>query len=226
MGRGRARHYCRTLSRGVAASPRRHQPPAAAADGAGVTRCYKRLRPLVAKCTKISANSVYHTGPAHGRRPLPGHLLGVPILFVLEKFFMKSLFVRSGLALLCAMVLASCGGSGGGSMLLSGAIVGLTKSGLVLVNGSGTDTPLGGVVNGLKSTGLLLSNGSDVVSPTPSASSPGASMPFTFPVKVADGAAFGVTVLSQPLTGTCSVASPSVGTMPAGNYTNLVVNCQ
>src|SRR5476649_2482497 len=239
MGRG-ARHYCRTLSRGVAASPRRHQPPAAAADGAGVTRCYKRLRPLVAKCTKISANSVYHTGPAHGRRPLPGHLLGVPILFVLEKFFMKSLFVRSGLALLCAVALASCGGSGGGSMLLSGAITGLTKTGLVLTNGSETVTPLpgdasfqfpnlisvndsfdieiksqptgavckiannvntaniytvqqtvvscttntwtlGGVVNGLKSTGLLISNGSDVVSPTPSATTPGAQVPFRFP---------------------------------------------
>src|SRR5471032_556262 len=203
MGRGRARHYCRTLSRGVAASPRRHQPPAAAADGAGVTRCYKRLRPLVAKCTKIGANSVYHTGPAHGRRPLPGHLLGVPILFVLEKFFMKSLFVRSGLALLCAVALASCGGSGGGSMLLSGSITGpLTKNGLLLVNGS------------------------DVVSPTPAAGGSGAQVGFTFPIKVADGAAFGVTVLSQPLTGTCNVAAPSVGTMPAGNYTNLVVNCQ
>jgi hypothetical protein len=199
---------------------------------------------------------------------------------------MKSLFVRSGLALLCAVVLASCGGSGGGSMLLSGSITGLTKSGLVLVNGSETVTPLagdtafqfpnliavndsfnitiktqptgavctiannvntaniytvqqtvvtcntntwtlGGVVNGLKSTGLLLSNGSDVVSPVPSATSPGAQVSFVFPVKVADGAAFGVTVLSQPLTGTCAVVTPSnVGTMPAGNYTGLVVNCQ
>ena len=198
---------------------------------------------------------------------------------------MKSLFVRSGLALLCAVALASCGGSGGGSMLLSGGITGLTKSGLVLVNGSETVTPLagdtafqfpnliavndnfnitiktqptgavctiannvntaniytvqqtvvtcvtntwtlGGVVNGLTSTGLLLSNGSDVVSPTPSASTPGAPTTFTFPIKVADGAAFGVTVLSQPLSGTCKVADPSVGTMPAGNYTNLLVNCQ
>jgi len=199
---------------------------------------------------------------------------------------MKSLFVRSGLALLCAVALASCGGSGGGSMLLSGSITGpLTKNGLVLVNGSETVTPvagdtafqfpnliavndsfditiktqptgavctiannvntaniytvqqtvvncvtntwtLGGVVNNLKSTGLLLSNGSDVVSPTPAAGGSGAQVGFTFPIKVADGAAFGVTVLSQPLTGTCNVAAPSVGTMPAGNYTNLVVNCQ
>jgi hypothetical protein len=198
---------------------------------------------------------------------------------------MKSLFVSSGLALLCAVALASCGGSGGGSMLLSGSITGLTKSGLVLVNGSETVTPLagdaafqfpdliavndnfnitiktqptgavctiannvntaniytvqqtvvtcvtnswtlGGVVNGLKSTGLLLSNGSDVVSPPPAAGGTGAPVAFTFPVKVADGAAFGVTVLDQPSTGNCQVAAPSVGTMPAGNYTNLVVNCQ
>lgn len=206
---------------------------------------------------------------------------------------MKSLFVRSGLALLCALVLASCGGSGGGSMLLSGAITttangtsSLTKTGLVLVNGTETVTPLpgdlsfqfpnliavndnfdieiktqptgavcsltnnvntaniytvqqavltcntntwtlGGVVNGLKSTGLLLSNGSDVVSPTPSSTAPGAQVAFTFPVKVADGAPFGVTVLTQPLTGSCTIVTPgNVGTMPAGNYSNLVVNCQ
>lgn len=198
---------------------------------------------------------------------------------------MKSLFVRSGLALLCAVALASCGGSGGGSMLLSGAIVGLTKGGLVLSNGAETVTPLagdtafqfpnlisvndsfdieiksqptgavchlasnvntaniytvqqtvvtcvtntwtlGGVVNGLKSTGLLLSNGSDVVSPTPSATTPGAPVAFAFPIKVADGAAFGVTVLSQPLTGSCAISTANnVGTMPAGNALGLVVNC-
>ena len=197
---------------------------------------------------------------------------------------MKSLFVRSGVALLCAVALASCGGSGGGSMLLSGGITGLTKSGLVLVNGSETVTPaagdtafqfpnliavndnfditiksqptgavctiannvntaniytvqqtlvtcttntwtLGGVVNGLKSTGLLLSNGSDVVSPTPAAGGSGAQVAFTFPIKVADGAAFGVTVLSQPLSGTCTISPNNVGTMPAGNALGLVVTC-
>lgn len=50
---------------------------------------------------------------------------------------MKSLYLRSGLALLCAATLASCGG-GNGSMVLGGVIYGLNKPGLILANGSET----------------------------------------------------------------------------------------
>jgi hypothetical protein len=46
---------------------------------------------------------------------------------------MKSLYLRSGLALLCAVILSACGG-GNGSLALSGTVSGLTKDGLVLVN--------------------------------------------------------------------------------------------
>jgi hypothetical protein len=46
---------------------------------------------------------------------------------------MKSLYLRSGLALLCAVILSACGG-GDGSLQLSGSISGLTKDGLVLIN--------------------------------------------------------------------------------------------
>ena len=46
---------------------------------------------------------------------------------------MKSLYLRSGLALLCAVILSACGGSDG-SLILSGTISGLAKSGLVLIN--------------------------------------------------------------------------------------------
>ena len=46
---------------------------------------------------------------------------------------MKSLYLRSGLALLCAIILSACGG-GDGSLQLSGSITGLTKDGLVLTN--------------------------------------------------------------------------------------------
>jgi hypothetical protein len=48
---------------------------------------------------------------------------------------MKSLYLRSGLALLCAVILSACGG-GNGSLQLSGTI-----SGLVLTNG-GNDLPV------------------------------------------------------------------------------------
>jgi hypothetical protein len=46
---------------------------------------------------------------------------------------MKSLYTRSA-ALLCASVLAACGGSGSGSLPLSGSIQGLNRAGLVLSN--------------------------------------------------------------------------------------------
>lgn len=52
---------------------------------------------------------------------------------------MKSLYLRAGLAILCGATLAGCGG-GSGSMQLGGSIVGLTKQGLVLSNGSSTAT--------------------------------------------------------------------------------------
>lgn len=52
---------------------------------------------------------------------------------------MKSLYLRAGLAVLCGATLAGCGG-GSGSMQLGGSIVGLTKQGLVLSNGSSTAT--------------------------------------------------------------------------------------
>ena len=47
---------------------------------------------------------------------------------------MKSVYPRAGMALLCAVVLSACGGSGGGSMYLQGSIGGLTRPGLVLIN--------------------------------------------------------------------------------------------
>ncbi len=49
---------------------------------------------------------------------------------------MKSVYPRAGLALLCAVILSACGGSGNGSMLLQGSISGLSKPGLVLINRS------------------------------------------------------------------------------------------
>jgi hypothetical protein len=48
---------------------------------------------------------------------------------------MKSLTLRSSIALACALSLAGCG-SGGGNLLLSGSVYGLNRAGLVLQNGS------------------------------------------------------------------------------------------
>ena len=49
---------------------------------------------------------------------------------------MKSLILRSSVALACALSLAACGG-GGGNLVLGGVIYGLTKSGLELQNNNG-----------------------------------------------------------------------------------------
>ena len=49
---------------------------------------------------------------------------------------MKSLILRSSVALACALSLAACGG-GGGNLLLGGSVVNLTKPGLELQNKSG-----------------------------------------------------------------------------------------
>ena len=48
---------------------------------------------------------------------------------------MKRFTLRAGLALLCASTLAACGG-GSGSLVLQATVYGLTKDGLILVNGS------------------------------------------------------------------------------------------
>jgi hypothetical protein len=49
---------------------------------------------------------------------------------------MKSLFLRSSVALACALSLAACGG-GSGNLLLGGQVTGLTTKGLVLQNNLG-----------------------------------------------------------------------------------------
>jgi hypothetical protein len=49
------------------------------------------------------------------------------------------MYLRSGLALLCAASLSACGG-GGGSLALQASISGLTKTGLILTNNKDTVT--------------------------------------------------------------------------------------
>ncbi|MEC5162420.1 MULTISPECIES: hypothetical protein [unclassified Janthinobacterium] len=51
---------------------------------------------------------------------------------------MKNLYMRSMLALACAATLAACGGKDDGNLSLGGSVVGLSKTGLQLKNGSAT----------------------------------------------------------------------------------------
>lgn len=59
---------------------------------------------------------------------------------------MKSLFLRSMLALACAATLAACGGSDD-NVILGGSVSGLSKTGLVLKNGSATLTVASGATS-------------------------------------------------------------------------------
>ncbi|NYE63248.1 hypothetical protein FHW58_004476 [Duganella sp. 1224] len=84
---------------------------------------------------------------------------------------------------------------------------------------------LGGTVKGLTASGLVLANGSDTTAVLPNG---GADVKFTFPTKVANSAAYGVTVLNQPSGQTCTVDKAlNPGTMPASSdQLGLIVNCQ
>lgn len=77
---------------------------------------------------------------------------------------------------------------------------------------------LSGTITGLTADGLVLANGSDTVNPAANSTS------FTFPTKVAEGSAYGVTVLTQPTGQTCSIAS-GAGHMGNADVTSVQVNC-
>ncbi|HET9106640.1 MAG TPA: beta-propeller fold lactonase family protein [Steroidobacteraceae bacterium] len=119
--------------------------------------------------------------------------------------------VRAGVGMtamgMVALALAACGGGGGSSMPP-------TQSSSPPPP---TQYSIGGTVSGLTGTGLVLQdNGGDNLS----VSQNGA---FTFATKVNSGAAYSVTVMTQPSGQTCTVANGS-GTASA-NVTNVAVSC-
>jgi 6-phosphogluconolactonase (cycloisomerase 2 family)/environmental stress-induced protein Ves len=90
----------------------------------------------------------------------------------------------------------------------------------VTVTCTTTKFTIGGTVSGLSGTGLVLQdNGGD----NKTISADGT---FTFATSVASGAAYAVTVLTQPSTPTqtCSVVG-GTGTVGAGNVTNVTITC-
>ncbi len=111
---------------------------------------------------------------------------------------MKSLFLRSCAALLCACGLAACGGSSG-SLLLSGTITGLTQPNLVLSNGG----------ESLAVAPVSLTSTQQV---------------FSFVNLLNQGDSYNVTVTTPPLESNCTVTN-GVGNASTGNVTTVLVNC-
>ena len=82
---------------------------------------------------------------------------------------------------------------------------------------SGTTYSVGGTVSGLSGTVVLQDNGGDNLSVT-------ASGPFTFATALASGAAYSVTVKTNPSGQTCTVSNGS-GTVGSANVTSVAVSC-
>ncbi|NHZ90200.1 hypothetical protein F2P45_14415 [Massilia sp. CCM 8733] len=89
---------------------------------------------------------------------------------------MKNLYLRSAVALACALSLAACGGDDDGTMQLSGAVEGVTIAGLVLQNKGGPDLKV-----------------------EPFASN------FVFPDLIASNTDYDVTIKSAPSNATCKM---------------------
>ena len=80
-----------------------------------------------------------------------------------------------------------------------------------------TTYTVGGTVSGLTGTVVLQDNGGDNLSLS-------AAGPFTFATALATGAAYSVTVKTNPTGQTCTVASGS-GTIASANITNVAISC-
>jgi hypothetical protein len=83
--------------------------------------------------------------------------------------------------------------------------------------GGGGTFSVGGSVSGLAGAVVLQDNGADNLTLTTSG-------PFTFATSLAGGAAYSVTVKTQPSGQTCTVAS-GTGTIGSANVTNVAVTC-
>ena len=76
---------------------------------------------------------------------------------------------------------------------------------------------MGGTVSGLSGTVVLQDNGGDNLTLT-------ANGTFTFATALASGAAYAVTVKTNPASQTCAVSS-GTGTIGSANVTNVAVTC-
>lgn len=86
---------------------------------------------------------------------------------------------------------------------------------------SATNLSLGGTVTGLNTGNLILLNGTSTVN---LASNDGSAFNYSFPARINFGAAYSVTIQTQPATLTCSVAN-AAGVSDTSDITNVNVTC-
>jgi hypothetical protein len=97
----------------------------------------------------------------------------------------------------------------------AGSISGSTT--LFVATGSASTYSISGTISGLAGSVVLKDNGTDNLSLSKNGS-------FTFPTALASGAAYNVTVATQPAGQTCAVSNGS-GTVSNSAVTNVTVNC-
>ncbi|MET0010611.1 MAG: hypothetical protein ABW109_22370, partial [Candidatus Thiodiazotropha sp. 6PLUC4] len=102
--------------------------------------------------------------------------------------------VRSGFILNLLLLLSACGGSSETSYRVGGEVTGLTADGLVLQINGGDTLPVAGDGR------------------------------FSFAIELDDGAAYEVTIASQPSGQTCTVNN-GTGTLSGAEITNVQINC-
>ena len=108
-----------------------------------------------------------------------------------------------------------------------------TGASCIVSNGSGTSSSavttvrvtctsaqyhVGGTLTGLTAAGLVLANGTDTVSPSANATT------FTFPTTITSGATYNITVSTQPVGLTCTVAAGS-GAVSTADVNSVAVTC-
>ncbi len=108
---------------------------------------------------------------------------------------MKNLFLRSGLALACALTLAACGGDDDGNLPLGGGVANVTMDGLVLSN-----------------------KGVDLAVPAGASS-------FLFPQYLGANVDYEITIKTPPPNATCEVLNGKGKTNPYGPPQNIGVLC-
>jgi hypothetical protein len=90
-----------------------------------------------------------------------------------------------------------------------------------------TTYTLGGTVSGLTGGDLVVNNGAQSVKILKDATTFNMTTPITgFPTlgEVPEGKPYGLTILTQPASGRCTIANPN-GTMPAAAVNSIVITC-
>ena len=168
-------------------------------NGSQQLRLYKRNAG-----TWIQLGNSYNSGPLAAGTTLQLSAVGSTISFL-----------QDGVTRITATDTSVTGGAPG--VMTYGAAKADNWAGAGATGSSSPTYSVGGTISGLSGTVVLRDNGGDDLTVS-------ANGPFSFATKLASGAAYNVTVKTNPSGQSCSVANGS-GTIAAADVTNVAVSC-